>query len=307
MHTLGKKLEEARTKKGISIREASESIKVRGDFLIHFENNDFKFNLPDIYKRGFLRNYARLLELDGEEILEEFELLNKPSKKQAKRDAREYLGKIELNEDTLPPDNPPNKKMHPDPKFATGGISRTIPLSASSAQEQKNPPMSTGRSGNSSSTRQQPQLGDSKNDANDMYVKIPIYIASTFVLIILIWVFISMIGNSNNEEMEIEDVKIAESYSDSLLQSPIDGPKKSILPTLEAIYAIALNDVEVKIRQEYDKKMLLNKQLKRGDRIQLMKQGPVKIYCSEVSDFRIGKNNKEYTMGTSGPATTEFN
>jgi hypothetical protein len=91
---------------------------------------------------------------------------------------------IELNEDTLPPDNPPNKKMHPDPKFATGGVSRTIPLSASSASEQKNP-MPAGRPGNSSSTRQQPQLGDSKNDANDMYVKIPIYIAFYFVLIIL--------------------------------------------------------------------------------------------------------------------------
>ena len=48
MQTLGQKLEEARTKKGISIREASESIKVRSDFLLHFENNEFNFNLNNM-------------------------------------------------------------------------------------------------------------------------------------------------------------------------------------------------------------------------------------------------------------------
>jgi len=35
---IGQKLEEARNRKGISIREASESTKIRGDYLSAFES-----------------------------------------------------------------------------------------------------------------------------------------------------------------------------------------------------------------------------------------------------------------------------
>jgi hypothetical protein len=73
------------------------------------------------------------------------------------------------------------------------------------------------------------------------------------------------------------------------------------------IYAIAKDAVNVKIRQEYDKKILLNRTLRKGDRVRILKQGPIKIYCSEVSNFRIGKNGKEYKMGSSGPGIANFN
>jgi len=73
MASLGQKLAEARNRKGISIREASDTTKIRGDYLTKFENDDFDVNLPPVYLRGFLSNYASYLDLDPEGILADFD------------------------------------------------------------------------------------------------------------------------------------------------------------------------------------------------------------------------------------------
>ena len=46
---IGQKLEVARNRKGISLREASESTKIRGDYLSSFEAGNFDINLPEVY------------------------------------------------------------------------------------------------------------------------------------------------------------------------------------------------------------------------------------------------------------------
>ena len=69
MQTIGERLEEARKRKGISIREAAETTKIRGDYLQKFEANSFDLDLPPLYIRGFLRSYAHYLELDPERLV----------------------------------------------------------------------------------------------------------------------------------------------------------------------------------------------------------------------------------------------
>ncbi len=85
MANLGHKLAEARNRKGISIREASESTKIRGDYLTRFENDDFEVNLPPVYLRGFLTNYARYLDLDPEGILADFDALQPADKRRPRK------------------------------------------------------------------------------------------------------------------------------------------------------------------------------------------------------------------------------
>ena len=72
MQTIGERLEEARKRKGMSIREAAEATKIRGDYLHKFESNQFDIKLPDIYIRGFLRIYCHLLKLPGEKIVSDY-------------------------------------------------------------------------------------------------------------------------------------------------------------------------------------------------------------------------------------------
>jgi cytoskeletal protein RodZ len=68
MQTIGERLEEARKKKGISIREAAEATKIRGDYLQKFESNHFDLGIGEIYNRGFLRTYANFLKLPADRI-----------------------------------------------------------------------------------------------------------------------------------------------------------------------------------------------------------------------------------------------
>lgn len=71
--SIGERLEEARKRKGISVREAAEATKIRGDYLLAMENNSFEIALPEIYVRGFLKIYANYLRLDMEKIMGEFD------------------------------------------------------------------------------------------------------------------------------------------------------------------------------------------------------------------------------------------
>lgn len=73
MQTIGERLLEARQRRGVSIREAAESTKVRGDYLMAMEANQFdSIPLADVYKRGFLKIYARFLRLDSDRITGEY-------------------------------------------------------------------------------------------------------------------------------------------------------------------------------------------------------------------------------------------
>lgn len=92
---IGQKLEEARNRKGISLREASESTKIRGDYLSAFESSNFNINLPEVYLRGFVRLYARFLDLDQDAVLADLDLeLGNTNSKSSKKS----LGSISSNE-----------------------------------------------------------------------------------------------------------------------------------------------------------------------------------------------------------------
>ncbi|MBI2511293.1 MAG: helix-turn-helix domain-containing protein [Opitutae bacterium] len=96
MQTLGERLEEARKRKGISIREAAEATKIRGDYLQKFEANSFDFDLPPLYIRGFLRTYAKFLEFDPQRLVAEFDTLMADEGRAPRRETRENYGRVEI-------------------------------------------------------------------------------------------------------------------------------------------------------------------------------------------------------------------
>lgn len=98
MQTIGEKLEEARKRKGISIREAAETTKIRGDYLQKFEANSFDIDLPPLYIRGFLRSYARFLELDPERVVNDYNALLASEGRPARRENREVFGRVDFGE-----------------------------------------------------------------------------------------------------------------------------------------------------------------------------------------------------------------
>lgn len=70
--TIGSYLRAARRKRGLSIESAAESTRIRSQYLMRMESDEFDFLAPT-YVRGFLRSYARYLEVAEQPLIEEFD------------------------------------------------------------------------------------------------------------------------------------------------------------------------------------------------------------------------------------------
>jgi transcriptional regulator with XRE-family HTH domain len=95
MQNIGERLEEARKKKGISLREAAEATKIRGEYLHLFETNKFDLGLTDIYVRGFLRTYALYLKLPADRIVGDYTARHR-SDQPARAINPEVYGRVDL-------------------------------------------------------------------------------------------------------------------------------------------------------------------------------------------------------------------
>jgi transcriptional regulator with XRE-family HTH domain len=132
MQTIGERLEEARKRKGISIREASEATKIRSDYLQKFESNSYELSLPDIYVRGFLRTYAQYLKLNTEKLLTDFASLGlgspRDSREARRQDQREVFGRIDLPDPGKVEASPPPPQESTTPRNQPQQ-SRAVPTS----------------------------------------------------------------------------------------------------------------------------------------------------------------------------------
>src|SRR3990170_6625809 len=69
---MGAYLRAARSRRRVSIDRAAEQTRIRADFLMRMESDEFDFLAPT-YVRGFLKTYARFLRVDPDPLLEEFD------------------------------------------------------------------------------------------------------------------------------------------------------------------------------------------------------------------------------------------
>ncbi len=129
MQTIGERLEEARKKKGISIREAAEATKIRGDYLQKFESNHFDIGLTEIYTRGFLRTYSNFLKVPADRILNDYAALGR-GEVRPRQPSREIYGRLDISvataeggeRTTATPEEP--SSAPPEPSHANRGPTR---------------------------------------------------------------------------------------------------------------------------------------------------------------------------------------
>ena len=69
---MGAYLRAARRRRRVSIERAAEDTRIRADFLMRMESEEFDFLAP-AYVRGFLRSYARFLGVNPDPLLSEFD------------------------------------------------------------------------------------------------------------------------------------------------------------------------------------------------------------------------------------------
>lgn len=90
----GSLLKQAREAAGISIEEVMQQLKLTRQTVIAIESDDYSSDLPATFYRGYLRNYAELLKLDDDDIVENFDNFCKRNNLFAKTE--QSLATIEL-------------------------------------------------------------------------------------------------------------------------------------------------------------------------------------------------------------------
>ncbi|HEY8464330.1 MAG TPA: RodZ domain-containing protein [Bacillota bacterium] len=77
MKEIGEKLRKAREMKNISLKEIQEITKIRLRYLEAIESGNLEIIPGEVYRKGFLTNYANAVGLDSEEIISEYNKLLK--------------------------------------------------------------------------------------------------------------------------------------------------------------------------------------------------------------------------------------
>ncbi len=139
--TIGERLEEARKRKGISIREVAEATKIRGNYLLSMEDNTMDIDLPEIYRRGFLRNYAIFLKLDPDKFITDYEAQQRSRAGLRERphgsDDREVFGRMELSSNEKETGNRSEVREKPRRKSIASGFSFRRPEDAEEGEERE--------------------------------------------------------------------------------------------------------------------------------------------------------------------------
>ena len=257
MQSIGERLEEARKRRGISVREASEATKIRGDFLLSFENNQFDVGLPEIYVRGFLRNYGSFLKIDAEKLATDYNATLIGDARPQRKEPRELFGRMEL----------------PERQRAAEAAAAAPTAQPAPAQRRRDEP------GESSTFRDRESSGPDLT----LYVKIGgTILAAVLGILLIAWLAKTILSDS--------DSSASRRIEGTTTQSG------SAVAGQDGITLIALDAVHVTVTQANDRTELFKGGLSRGDTKFVPKNGPVVITYSVGKNLQIEKDGKRYRM-----------
>jgi len=281
MQSIGERLEEARKRKGVSIREAAEATKIRGDYLQKLETNKFDLGLTPLYVRGFLRNYAHWLKLPADKLVSDFDSLGLDSPRTARPINREVYGRMELSAagkstDELPGEPAPAAALRP----AAPGPGRARRPSSVSPRATAEP---------TSNTPALLQLG-------------ALVAGVVLVLILGVWGFRVLFGHGRTP---VPTSTPTATVTPSLPPTP--APTPAMLIT--AVEPVTLQVWEENADHSYGKVLLAPTPLAAGQSQTVPKTGPVYIQASAAEKITIdmaGKRTLPAAYGFKGDQAFEL-
>ncbi|MFO8027310.1 MAG: helix-turn-helix domain-containing protein [Opitutales bacterium] len=280
MQTIGERLEEARKRKGISLREAAEATKIRGDFLSNIEENKFDFDLPDIYKRGFLKIYARYLKLDVEKVLTDYNAQQLSNSRLGKKAGSEWFGQMELKKAEKA-----EVAALPEAEKPSDSLGR-IPARPSTPVEEPE--------------REDAEEGEDESDKT-FYLKIGLIFVGTLALVFVIFGLIwAILGSGGSETAEATtDLNDSPSASETLAD---DETEEETAPSSNSVTLEASGNVYVLVRQKENDEELYRNTMGEGESVTLEKSGPVDILFTAGENLTIEHGDERVRPSASGTA-----
>ncbi len=261
MQTIGERLEDARKQKGISIREAAEATKIRGEYLQKFESNHFDLGLSEIYVRGFLRTYANFLKLPSDRILNDYASLGHGDTR-PRQPSREIYGRMEVS-------------------VASSGErgDRSAPPAAEAAAEPRAQPKQS---------RSRTNLPEAPLLDPALVLKVGKIAAGVLVLVLVVWGAKAIYSG-----MSASPGPIAKPAA-----LPPVATQPATTPT---ITLIALDYTRVKVVLVADNQVLLaDTPMTRGETKIVSKPGPIYITASALENLAIEENGRRTQLRDKG-------
>jgi len=291
---IGERLEEARKRKGVTIREVAEATKIRGDYLLSMEDNSFNIDLPQIYVRGFLKNYSRYLKLDPNKVLTDYDahlLGRSPHSVVGTRPSKESFGQMEITDGKDKPSEQVVVSEAPEDEGPEPEIRYNLGTEAN--RPDSPPPPTLEKKG----TRHDQEIW---NENKTLYMKIGLVFAGILLVSIILIVLIQLLsGKSDTPEINPE-------VATSSQQQPVESSVDPALTTLndDTVIISATDNVTLIVEQTLDRKRLYSGSLNAGETISLDTEGPVSIRFTNGSAISIEKNGQQYSVGQTGVGRT---
>lgn len=279
MQSIGQRLEEARNRKGISLREAAEATKIRSDFLGYFEQDKFDYDLPEIYRRGFLKNYARYLQLDPEKIIIDYDAQQLGKSRAGAKGGAELFGQIEIK---------------------------------SSADESKAPDEGETESSRYGRISRRPAESDNADEAEDeasnekaFYLKIGLVFVGTLALVFIVFGLIkAILSSSGTTELQptLSEGATPAAISQTAGSTAAGSSTQNASANQDQISLIASGTVYVLVKQKEDNTVLYRETMSAGETVQLSKSGPVDILFTAGENIVIEHSGERLRPSSSGTA-----
>lgn len=261
----GPKLEEARTRRGLSIRDAADATKIRSDFLISFEQDHGNFDMPEVYKRGFIKLYARYLKLDQDEILKDYQNYVSGASKRVKKEGREILGRIDLPGSDFSDEEEDSFLEQPSLNFEETKKKETPKATKKESFEKIKAP-----------------IASMDPETKRLYIKLGAIFGGGLAALIIIAVAVSSWMSSRKSDI-----------SSTVAQSSIMSSSAKEGQFNENLTLVSESDVRVVVRQESDKEHLFSGYLEPNKPVTISRKGPVKIHFTDGSKLSIQRQSGE--------------
>jgi len=283
MQNIGERLEEARKRKGISLREAAEATKIRSDFLSSIEQNKFDFDLPDIYKRGFLKNYARFLKLDVEKVLTDYNAQLLSQSRLGKKTGSEWFGQMEVKKPVQPETsaNPMEAEEEEEKSFGPRNLFSPPKRTPHGAVDQAEP---------------------EKEDDGDrtFYLKVGLIFIGTLALVFVVFGLIwSILSSGNSDIAETPETPVLRDVPNAS-EALAAGNAGEV--SANAITLVASGDLRVVVRQKSDRSVIFDGNLSAGDRVEVEKTGPVDVLFTAGEHLIVEAGSARFRPNTTGTA-----
>ena len=269
MQSIGERLEEARKRKGISLREAAEATKIRSDFLGYIEQNKMDFDLPEIYKRGFLKNYARYLKLDHDKIMTDYNAQQLSKSRLGKKGGSEWFGQMEVEKATGE-ESPDHSDSEEHPSFGRITAKPARPEAAETNE------------------------GEDETDKT-FYMKIGLVFVGTLALVFVVFGLIWAILGSSSEDM-IESPELRDNTEISQPANPaplvVDSNSITLLANGGSVY--------VTVTQKNDGSRIYRGAIEVDSPLTLNKSGPVEIVFTRGEHLVIKTGDELFRPRASG-------